>query len=57
MWSTSRTSTGRARAEFPASVISRATVLMVDWLELGLGGKDDAGMAAASDVVFADTTT
>ena len=57
MFSTLRTSTGRARAEPPASVISRATVLMVDWDELGFGGKSDAGIEAASEVVLADTTT
>ena len=50
-----RTSHGMARALPPASSISRATVLIVDWDEFGSGGN---GLACdASDVVFADTTT
>ena len=53
----SRTSTGRARAEPPEEVTSRATVLMVEAGELGSGGKEEAGMEAASEVVFAETTT
>ena len=56
-FSTLRTSQGRARAEPPASVISLATVLMVDAGELGFGGKSDAGIVEASEVVFAETTT
>lgn len=35
----SRTSTAKAAASPPASLISRSTVLMVDWGELGPGGK------------------
>ena len=30
---------------------------MVDWEELGFGGKADSGIEAASEVVLADTTT
>jgi hypothetical protein len=39
----------------PASVISRATVLMVDLEELGSGGKGT--VSSALEVVFAATTT
>lgn len=39
----------------PASIISRSTVLMVDWGELGFGG--NAFVFQASLVVFAATTT
>ena len=53
----SRVLQGRASAEPPASVISRATVLIVDAWEFGFGGNSDAGMADASEVVLADTTT
>jgi len=49
--------TGSAKHEFPASVISRATVLIVLACEFGFGGNSDAGMALASEVVFAETTT
>ena len=50
-----RVSTGKARALPPASVISRATVLMVEAGELGSGGN---GLhVLASEVVFALTTT
>lgn len=55
--SVSRTSTSRARAEPPASVISRATVLMVDCDEFGSGGNSEAGILDASEVVLAATTT
>lgn len=53
--SKSRVSTASAVAVPPASLISRSTVLMVDWGELGSGGNGDA--VAASLVVFAATTT
>lgn len=53
----SRVLTGRARHEFPASVISRATVLIVLACEFGLGGNSDAGIVLASEVVLAETTT
>lgn len=52
-----RTSQGRARAEWPDSVISRTTVLMVEEGELGEGGNWERGMRVASDVVLAETTT
>ena len=54
-----RTSHAIARAELPASWISRATVLIVDCGELGSGGNLEAGMAVveASEVVLAETTT
>lgn len=51
----SRTSTGIAVALPPASVISRATVLIVDAGEFGSGGKGEHFVA--SDVVFATTMT
>ena len=51
----SRTSTDIAVAFPPASVISRATVLIVDDGEFGSGGKGEHFVA--SDVVFAATTT
>lgn len=51
----SRVSTVMGVASPPASVISRATVDMVDWRELGSGGK---GLVwEASEVDFAATTT
>ncbi len=51
----SRVSTGMAVASPPASRISRSTVLMVDWAELGSGGKGVARKASLVDL--ADTTT
>lgn len=51
----SRTSTEMAVALPPASVISRATVLIVEAEEFGSGGKGEHFVA--SDVVFAATTT
>ena len=51
----SLTSTDIAVALPPASVISRATVLIVDAGEFGSGGKGEH--VVASDVVFAATTT
>lgn len=53
----SRVLTGSARHELPASVISRATVLIVLAWEFGFGGNSEAGMAEASEVVLAETTT
>lgn len=50
-----RTSTAMAVALPPASVISRATVLIVDAELFGSGGKGEH--LVASDVVFAATTT
>ena len=44
-----------AVALLPASVISRATVLIVEAEEFGSGGKGEHRVA--SDVVFAATTT
>lgn len=44
-------------AEPPASVISRATVLMVDSFEFGPGGNSVAGILLASEVVLAATAT
>lgn len=55
MLAKSRTSTAMAVAIPPASVISRATVLMVDAELFGSGGKGEH--LVASDVVFAATTT
>ena len=55
MLSKSRVSTWMATVLPPASVISRATVLMVDCGELGSGGKGT--VLEASDVLFAATTT
>jgi len=51
----SRTSTDIASALPPASVISRATVLIVEADEFGSGGKGEH--LVTSDVVFAATTT
>lgn len=53
----SRTLTGNAMQEFPASVISRATVLIVDFWVFGSGGNSLAGIRLASEVVLAETTT
>ena len=50
-----RVSTCMAWAIPPASVISLATVLMVDCLEFGSGGKGE--VVVASLVVLAATTT
>lgn len=51
----SRVSTTMGVASPPESVISRATVLIVDEGELGSGGK--GVQRVASEVVFAETTT
>lgn len=53
----SRTLHGRAKHELPASVISRATVLIVEAWVFGLGGNSEAGILLASEIVFAETTT
>lgn len=51
-------STGMAVASPPARVISRATVVMVDWEDLGFGGKGLILARSASEVVdLAATTT
>lgn len=50
-----RTSAGIAVARPPDSVISRATVLIVDAEELGSGGK--GVQVVALEVVLAETTT
>jgi hypothetical protein len=50
-----RVSAGSARAVPPRRWISRATVLMVDWRELGSGGKEV--QVVGSEVDFAETTT
>jgi hypothetical protein len=55
MLAKSRVSTGMAVAVPPASMISRATVEMVDAWEFGSGGK--GCVLDASDVDFAATTT
>lgn len=48
-------STAIAVASPPASTISRATVLIVEYVELGSGG--NGKVLLASEVVFAATTT
>lgn len=55
MLAKSRTSTATAVASFPASLISRSTVLIVDMDEFGSGGKGT--VLDASLVDFAATTT
>lgn len=52
----SRASTAMAVASPPASLISLSTVLMVEWTELGFGGKC-VEEEKASLVVLADKTT
>lgn len=56
MLAKSRASTAMAVASPPASLISRSTVLMVDWAELGFGGKWVVEEKALL-VVLADTMT
>lgn len=57
LWTLSESlvSTGIAAASLPASLISRATVLIVEAGEFGSGGK--GSHLEASDVVLAETTT